>query len=206
MTRYALIGATLALGLALGLAHAQDSRPTEKKVQVAPDFTLTDLDGKDHKLSDYTKAGKIVVLEWFNPGCPFVVRHHEQKTTMKDTYAKYKDKDVVWIAINSGAPGKQGTGKERNAKAVKNWGIAYPLCLDEDGKVGKLYGATTTPHMFVIGKNGAIVYEGAIDDDKRGKKDSPTNYVDAALAATVAGTKVTDTAARPYGCSVKYAK
>jgi peroxiredoxin len=205
MTKHALIGATLALGLTLGLAQAQDDEPAAKS-KAAADFTLTDLDGKTHTLSDYTQAGKIVVLEWFNPGCPFVKKHHAKNTTMKDTYAKYKDKDVVWIAINSGFPGKQGTGKEANARAVKAWGIAYPVCLDEDGKVGRLYGAKVTPHMFVIDKSGTIVYEGAIDNDRSARNLGSTNYVDAALAATIAGTKLADPAARPYGCSVKYGK
>ena len=129
----------------------------------APDFTLTDTEGKTHTLSEYTKQGKIVVLEWFNPGCPWVVRVHEKSDVMTKTAEANKD-SVVWLAINSGAAGKQGHGKELNAEMKKKWNIGYPILLDESGTVGKAFGAKVTPHMFVIAADGTLAYAGAIDD------------------------------------------
>lgn len=170
----------------------------------APDFTLKDTTGKEHKLSDLTKSGKIVVLEWFNSGCPFVVRHHDKYKTMADTAKKYADKNVVWIAINSGAPGKEGYGKD--ADAIKNWKMAYPVLNDETGKVGKLYGAKTTPHMYVIDSKGILAYAGAIDDDRKDEKpaDKKINYVAKALDEITSGKPVTNAETQAYGCSVKY--
>jgi peroxiredoxin len=168
----------------------------------APDFTLTSVDGKSVSLSEFTAAGKTVVLEWFNPDCPFVKKHHMKHDTMKTTHAKYPD--VVWLAVNSGASGKQGHGKERNAEAVKDYGITYPVLLDEDGAVGRLYSAKTTPHMFVI-HDGTLVYAGAIDDDRSPDKLGETNYVVAALDAVLAGGDVAVPETKSYGCSVNYA-
>ena len=149
----------LALSGAAGLALAQSPLPAapvqEPEVaevgQPAPDFTLTDLEGKEFKLSDH--KDKIVVLEWFNPGCPFVVRNHE-KDSLRDTAAELAKQGIVWVAINSGAPGQQGTGRETNQKAAGKWGMKHPILLDEKGLVGRKYGAKTTPHMFVIDAQG----------------------------------------------------
>jgi len=172
--------------------------------KAAPDFTLTDLDGEEHSLSDF--EGKMVVLEWFNPDCPFVKKHHEKNKTMRSTYQEYADKDVVWLAINSGAPGQQGHGKERNGKAVEDYGIAYPLLLDESGEVGMAYGAKTTPHMYVIDTSGTLVYMGAIDDDRSPNKLGETNHVKQSLDAVLAGESPDPAETKSYGCSVKYAK
>ena len=170
----------------------------------APDFTLVDTAGKSHTLSDYTKQGKIVVIEWFNSECPFVKLHHEKQTTMKDTASKFADKNVVWIAINSGAPGKQGHGKD--ADAVKNWKLAYPVLNDETGSVGKLYGAKTTPHMFIVDSKGILAYQGAIDNDAKNEmaKDKKVNYVGQALTELTSGKPVSQAETKAYGCSVKY--
>ncbi|HYF14991.1 MAG TPA: thioredoxin family protein [Phycisphaerales bacterium] len=171
--------------------------------QAAPTFTLKDTSGKEHNLSTILAGGdKVVVLEWFNPDCPVVKMHHGENTTFKDLAGKYKDKPVVFLAINSGAAGKQGAGLERNKKAIGEYGITYPVLLDESGDVGRAYGAKTTPHMFVIGKDGKVAYMGAIDDksDKPGK----TNYVSKALDELLAGTTVSMPETKPYGCSVKY--
>jgi len=170
----------------------------------APDFTLRDLDGKEHSLAALTKSGKIVVLQWFNPECPFVVKHYGENTTFNDMATKYKGKDVVILAINSGAPGKQGVGKERNAKAVKDWKIAYPVLLDESGEIGRKYGAKNTPAMYVIAKDGTLAYTGAIDDDSGADKPGKTNYVTKAVDELLAGTNVSQATTKPYGCSVKY--
>lgn len=194
----------LALQAQPASAGSYAAAPAAKVGDTAPDFNLKDLDGKDVKLADF--KGKIVVLEWFNPGCPFVVKHHSTLDTMKKTAAAYKDKDVVWLAINSGAEGKQGAAKDDNIKAKKDWKIEYPILLDPTGATGKAYGAKTTPHMYVIDKEGKLVYAGAIDNDRGPKKAGDKNYVKNALDEVIAGKKVTDATNEPYGCSVKYGK
>ncbi len=140
-------------------ANKDDKAQGNKVVNIgqeAPAIELKDTDGKTVKLSDF--KGKIVVLEWFNPGCPYVVKHHGKNTTMVDTFNKFKDKGVVWLAINSGAPGNEGAGQEASATAKKEWKIPFPILLDESGKVGKSYGAKNTPAMFVIDANGKLAY------------------------------------------------
>jgi peroxiredoxin len=185
-------------------AHAAEAGGKMTKAEVgqpAPQFALTGLDGKEFRLADH--ANEVVVLEWFNPDCPFVQKHHKKFETMETMAAKYGEKGVVWVAINSGAPGKQGAGKDRNAKAVSDFGIDYPLLLDESGTVGRMYEAKTTPHMFVIDK-GTLVYAGAIDDNRSPATLGETNYVQEALDAVLAGEKVANAQTKPYGCSVKY--
>ncbi|MFO7608921.1 MAG: redoxin domain-containing protein [Candidatus Krumholzibacteriia bacterium] len=171
----------------------------------APDFTLTDTGGGTHSLSALLEAGNVVVLEWFNPDCPFIVKHHQKHKTMDETFAAVKDQGVVWLAVNSGAPGKQGAGVKRNSKAFKDFDMKFPVLLDPEGKVGKAYGALTSPHMFVIAKDGTVAYAGAIDDDRSADTLGGTNHVAAALAAVLAGQPVATAETKPYGCSVKYA-
>lgn len=170
--------------------------------QAAPAFELKDTEGKTVKLSDF--AGKVVVIEWFNPECPYVVKHHSDNKTMANTYAKYKDKGVVWLAINSGAPGKQGAGVELNAQYKKDWKIGYPILIDESGKVGKAYGSKNTPAMFIIDAAGNLAYMGAIDNNNSAKKLGDVNYVDQALGQVLAKETVTAPVTKAYGCSVKY--
>jgi peroxiredoxin len=170
----------------------------------APQFELQDTSGETHSLHDYLTAGHVVVLEWFNPDCPFIKKHHEQHKTMDETYARYRDEGVVWLAVNSGAEGKQGAGLERNQKAVKEFEISFPVLMDPSGKVGRAYGAKTTPHMFVIAADGTVVYAGAIDDDRSAGKLGGTNHVAEALDALLAGQSVPVAETQPYGCSVKY--
>lgn len=172
----------------------------------APDFTLTDTAGNQHTLTAYLQEGKTVVLEWFNPDCPFIVKHHVKHKTMNETFAAVKDHDVVWLAINSGAEGKQGFGLERNRKAVADYGIPFPVLLDPEGRVGRLYGAKTTPHMFIITPDGKVAYCGAIDDDRSPVEPGRTNHVLQALNQLLQGEAVTTALTDPYGCSVKYAK
>jgi peroxiredoxin len=169
--------------------------------QAAPDFTLEDTTGGTFTLSE--QRGKRVVLEWFNPGCPYVVRAHEAGCL--ETYpAEAISEGVVWVAINSGAAEKQGAGADTNAKAAEKWGMSYPILLDESGEVGRAFGAKTTPHMFVIDEEGVLVYAGAIDDDPRGKLGAErTNYVETALREMQTGA-VSTPETKPYGCSVKY--
>lgn len=174
----------------------------------APDFALSGLDGRPVKLADF--KGKLVVLEWFNPGCPFVKASHT-KGSLIDAAARHARDGVIWLAINSGAPGKQGQGLEVNQAAAKTFGLAHPILLDESGAVGRAYGATNTPHLFVIDKEGKVAYRGAIDNSPDGERGAPTggslvNYVDAALADLAAGRAVTVAQTKAYGCGVKYAK
>lgn len=172
----------------------------------APDFTAVDTDGKTVNLASVLKDGNtIVVLQWFNADCPFIVKHYRDTKTFNDLAAKYEGKAVKFFAVCSSAKGQQGGGQERNAKAKKDWNIPYPILLDEAGTIGKAYGATNTPHMFVIAKDGKIAYNGAIDDD-RGNGIGKTNYVAKAVDELLAGTNVTMAKTRPYGCNVKYAK
>ncbi|AGP33475.1 thioredoxin family protein [Sorangium cellulosum] len=186
-------------------AKAAQAPATQAKIgQPAPDFTLPDLDGKPVKLADY--KGKTVVLEWFNPGCPFVQLAH-RKGGLKGVPAQHTQKGVVWLAINSGAPGKQGTTREENVKAKQEFGMSYPLLIDEKGDVGRAYGAQRTPHMYVIDPQGTLVYAGAIDSTKGGEPEPDeqvTNYVDAALAELTAGKPVSTKETEAFGCTVKY--
>jgi len=181
-----------------GNAHGKAAKPGD----VAPTFTLTDTEGKTYSLDSH--AGKIVVLEWFNPTCPFVVKQHQVTKTINDLARTYSAKGVVFYGINSGAPGNDGSGVEINAKARKDWGIEFPILLDESGDTGKAYGAKNTPLMVVIGTDGKIAYWGAIDDDSSAKTPGKTNYVAKALDEILAGKPVTTKETRPYGCSVKY--
>ncbi len=172
--------------------------------QKAPDFALRDLDGNNVKLSDF--RGKTVVLEWFNPECPFVKKNHGEGP-LKDMAKKVAEKGVVWLAVNSNAPGKQGHGAAVNREGKQRFGLSHPVLLDETGEVGRLYGATNTPHMYVVDPAGVLAYRGAIDNapdgDPRG--DRLVNYVEAALADLGAGRPVATPEVKAYGCSVKYA-
>ncbi len=176
--------------------------------QPAPDFTLSDLDGKPVRLADF--KGKIVVLEWFNPGCPYVVAAHT-KGSLVDAAAKASKQGVIWLAINSGAPGKQGAGAELNRKARADWKIGHPVLLDEAGTVGKAYGATNTPHLFVIDAAGKLAYRGAVDNSPDGERASPqggtlVEYAAAAVDDLRAGRPVKVSSTKAYGCGVKYAQ
>lgn len=174
--------------------------------KAAPDFALKDLNGKEVKLSSY--KGKTVVLEWFNPGCPFVKKSHTVGSLV-DTAKRQSKNGVVWLAINSGAPGKQGADLAGNVEAAKTWSLEHPILRDESGAVGKAYGATNTPHMFVIDKKGVLVYAGAIDNSPDGEGKAAeggklVNHVDAALADVAAGKAVATPSSKAYGCGVKY--
>lgn len=142
---------------AFTFTHVSTARAAAQTGQAAPDFTLTDLDGQTHRLADY--KGKIVVLEWVNPECPFVKKHYESGNLPETQKAAVAD-GVVWLTINSGHEGAQGAYAPAQAKAWLQEQGAAPTayCRDEDGTVGRLYGAKTTPHMFVIDAQGQLVY------------------------------------------------
>lgn len=166
-------------------------------------FALKNYDGKEVKLADY--KGKIVVLEWFNYDCPFSRYHHESVPTMENLAKKYKSKGVQFLAINSTHYQKA----EDNAAFAKKFKVTYPILDDRTGKVGRLYKAQRTPHMFVIDPNGLLVYQGAIDNAPLGKvapdAKEKVNYVDKALAELTTGKAITIQKTKPYGCTVKYA-
>jgi peroxiredoxin len=193
---------TVAAGMIAGFALAQEAQVGK----AAPDFTLTDTAGKTHSLSAF--KGKVVVLEWTNPDCPFVKKHYDAGN-MQNLQKTWTGKDVVWLAVNSSAPGKQGNYPAEKWTSLMKEKNAAPtaVLLDADGKAGKLYGAKTTPHMFVIDQAGLLVYDGAIDDkpspDPASLKDAK-NYISAALESTLAGKPVETPSTKPYGCSVKY--
>jgi len=199
----------LLLILASGLFMLSVGGPALAEVapgDTAPDFTLKDTDGQEHHLQQYLDAGKTVVLEWFNPDCPFIKKHHKNSRNMNEIFAKVKDHDVVWLAINSSAAGKEGAGLGRNQKAHKNYEMPFPILMDESGTVGRSYAAKTTPHMFVISSKGEVMYNGAIDDNRSPTAMGKVNYVTSALHAVLSGEKVAEPTTRPYGCSVKYSK
>ena len=172
----------------------------------APDFSVTDSKGKTQSVSQY--KGKYVVLEWFNPECPFVKKHYNPGN-MQKLQKEFTDKGVVWLAIDSSAPGKEGNlTPEQAEKKMTEWKThATALVLDQDGKAGQAYGAKNTPHMFIINPEGKIIYAGAIDSKATPNPadiSSSTNYVKVALDESMAGKPVSTASTRPYGCSVKY--
>ncbi len=177
--------------------------PTAEVGKAAPAFSLTDMAGTAHQLSDF--KGKIVVLEWTNPNCPFVNRVYSTGI-MSSLQKEHVGKGVVWLAINSTSEdhGDFETAASL-AKIYTEWGAGFSgLLMDADGTVGRLYEAKTTPHMYIIDAKGMLVYAGGLDDDPRGNKSEKTNYVRDALDNLMAGTAVMTSTTRPYGCSVKY--
>lgn len=173
----------------------------------ARDFRLTDSNGRNHSLAQY--RGKMVVLEWNNPGCPYVQKHYNSGN-MQRSQATARAQGVVWLTVNSGAPGKQGhmNGAQANAFVGEQKAAPAAYLLDPRGVVGKAYAATTTPEMFVITPQGRVAYMGAIDDKPTNKvEDVPAarNHVLAALDELRAGKPVSQARTRSYGCSVKYA-
>ncbi len=170
----------------------------------APGFTLPNTDGTAVSLAQF--QGKTVVLEWFNPDCPFVVAAHSGEGVLRALPGRTSSDQVAWLAINSGAASKQGADKKRNVAARKEYAMDYPVLLDADGAVGKAYGATNTPHIFIVDPKGTLVYAGAVDNAPMGKLETPpmVNYVEAALADIAAGRPVAQPTTKAVGCSVKY--
>jgi len=211
-----LIGLT-AVSLVTGTATADEKRMESAKVTAmpatqaeigkpAPDFTLVGADGESYTLSSFKDM--YVVLEWVNFDCPFVKKHYGSGN-MQGLQKEYTGKEVVWLSICSSAPGKQGffNGDDLTERLKNEGSKATAYLLDSDGKVGKMYGAKTTPNMFVIDPKGTLVYAGAIDDKPSFKQDDiagAQNYVRLALDSAMKGKPVEVSSSEPYGCSVKY--
>ena len=182
------------------LANAELNKP-------APAFAAVGADGKPVKLDAY--KGKTVVLEWTNHECPFVVKHYDSgniPSLQKDAAGK----GVVWLQVVSSAPGKQGFVDGAAAQKLNGTRNAAPTAtvLDPDGKIGKAYGAQTTPHIFIVNADGQLVYKGGIDSiPSSNKADLPKaeNYVVSALKSISAGKPIEKANTKPYGCSIKYA-
>jgi len=173
----------------------------------APDFTLRDTFGKEHRLSGY--KGKIVVLEWLNHNCPFVAKLYPTDIPglMPQLQRKYTEKGVIWLSINSTNPDHKDfvTAEEANNLTQKKHARPTAVLIDDEGKVGKLYGAKTTPQIFIINEEGILVYAGAFDDNPTPRvTGNERNYVAAALDELLSGKPVSLPQTRQYGCSVKY--
>jgi len=201
---------TLLAALAAAALAAFSPQATAQAVvgQAAPAFTLTDSNGKTHTLAEL--KGSPVVLEWWNYRCPFVGKHYGSGN-MQGLQKQWTAKGVSWLTVSSSGAGKEGyvDGAQANAIMKERGGAPSAILLDHDGRVGRAYGARTTPHMFVIDARGTLVYAGGIDDrpstdqaDIAGAR----NYVEAALGEVTAGRPVTVASSQPYGCAVKYAQ
>jgi peroxiredoxin len=192
--------ALLAATTGLGFAEVEIGK-------AAPKFTLPDTNGKTHSLADL--KGKYVVLEWYQPDCPFVGKQY-RSGNMQGLQKEFTAKGVVWLSIDSSAPGEEGNypADKLNQFAARDAAARTALLLDPAGDVGRLYGAQTTPDMYIIDPNGILVYKGAIDNKRStdlADVKTATNYVKTALDSVLAGKPVSTTSTRPYGCSVKYA-
>ncbi|MBI39616.1 MAG: thioredoxin family protein [Leptospiraceae bacterium] len=200
---------SIATLLILAALHCEQERNSVSQAipgEPAPAFSLVDSTGNTHNLSDY--EGSFVVLEWINYDCPYVRKHYESGN-MQALQKEYSEKGVIWLAINSSAPGKQGHfSSEEIASRSESHGANFKAyLLDEGGETGLAYGAKTTPHMYVINPQGVLIYAGAIDDKPTSNlKDieGATNYVRQALEAAMNGKPVAKSRTRAYGCSVKY--
>ena len=177
--------------------------------QAAPDFSAVDTAGTTRRLSDF--KGKLVVLEWTNPGCPFVVKHYSGNAggNMQGLQKEFTGKGVVWLSVNSTEP---GSGDYLAPAQLGSWmkdksGTPTATLMDESGQIGQRYGAKTTPHMYIVSPQGKLIYAGGIDSVPSARVDdikTATNYVRQGLNEALGGKTISMAQARPYGCSVKY--
>jgi len=202
LTMAVLLAVATGLVFVIGAFGPIANEPEAEVGKAAPAFSLTDLNGNTVSLADF--KGKVVVLEWTNPNCPFVQRLYRDEIMTK-VQKKYTDK-VVWLSVNSTSkPHQDYLEPSALAAKYKEWKADHDaMLMDEDGTVGKMFDAKTTPHMYIIDAKGVLVYNGGIDDDPRGNKSERVNYVEAALDELIAGKAVGTTTSKPYGCSVKY--
>ena len=199
-----LFAATAALAL---MATATTASAKIANGTSVTDMTVTDSNGKQHNLSDFT--GKRVVLEWTNDGCPYVQKHYDTDNMQTLQKEATLDGDTVWLSIVSSAPGKQGyvSGDGANELTTSRGAAPTAVVLDPAGNMGKTFAAKTTPHMYIIDEVGTLVYQGAIDDNSSARKSTVAgakNYVRAAISDLDAGRSVAESDTAPYGCSVKY--
>lgn len=192
-----------ALIASVSASRADDKKASHKAAvgQPAPAFSATDQNGKPVNLSDF--AGKVVVLEWFNDGCPYVQKFYD--TGKMNQFARSaREKGVVWLAVNT----TKGRTAADNKSVADKWNIDRPILTDSDGaKIARAYGAKTTPHMFVIAPDGTLAYSGAIDnrpDPDPKSLEGADNYVNAAIDLLLAGKELSTRETKPYGCGVKY--
>jgi hypothetical protein len=200
--------AVMAAAVALGATFLMSSNAVAAPVvgQKAPDFVAVDTAGKQHRLSDF--AGKFVVLEWTNPGCPFV-RKHYGSGNMPATQKAATEKGVVWLAVNSTERAASDYLKPAALDAWMKEHSAAPtaVLMDEDGVIGRAYAARTTPHLYIIDPKGVLVYAGGIDSIASSRVEdikTATNYVNQALGEAFGGKPISAATTRPYGCSIKY--
>jgi len=179
---------------------ASSASPSAELGHPAPDFELADQDGQLRRLSDF--AGKPVVLEWFNPACPYVVSAHRDGA-LADCARELAQQGVAWLAINSGASDEAGNSLEQNRAAREEFGMQHPLLFDPSGRVGRMYQARCTPHLFVIDAQGLLVYSGALDNAQEESREEPLHYVRRALEEMKSG-QVAIPRTRPYGSFVNY--
>jgi hypothetical protein len=199
----ALLNIALGAAALLAIFFAPDAQATVAPGQPAPDFTVTDVAGKSHKLSDY--RGKIVILEWLNPACPYVLRHY-RSGNMPSTQAAAAAEGAIWLQVNSTAMGDLDPAATADWQKKQNV-VATGYVRDQSGKLGRLFAAETTPHLYVIARDGTLAYQGAIDDQPNAIQANTMdahNYVKAALTALKAGKPVETATTKPYGCGVKY--
>lgn len=211
MKRMLNVASLLTLALLMGGCGADAAPPPSPYPapaigKSAPAFQAVDTYGKAHTLSQY--RGKWVVLEWLNHECPYVRKHYDNNV-MQALQKKYADKGVVWLSVVSSAPGKQGhySNDKANALTKEKGAAPHAVLIDESGTVGGIYGARTTPHMFVINPEGTLVYMGGIDDKPSSRASDLKGarpHVDMALQEAMAGKPVSVPTSQPYGCSVKY--
>jgi len=198
------LGVLLLLAGGVSIASAQSEAAVG---EAAPTFVLPDTDGEEHSLADY--EGQYVVLEWLNFECPFVGKHYGSGN-MQALQETYTEKDVVWLSIVSSAEGRQGYFPPAEMQTQKQKHDAHmdAILMDPSGEVGRTYGATVTPHMYVINPEGELIYKGGIDDKPTTDEadvEGATNYVRNALTQAMNGEEVSPKTAQPYGCTVKYA-
>jgi len=207
-TKLRMMTTTMSVALCAGLLAAAGAARAEAVVgQPAPAFSATDAAGKTVALADY--KGKYVVLEWVNPGCPFVQKHYDSGN-MPATQKASTAKGVVWLAVNSTekASGDYLAPAELSVWMARKGGAPTATLMDTDGKVGRAYGARTTPHMYVVDSQGRLVYAGAIDSKPSANPadiKTATNYVSQAVSEALAGKPVSQPTSSAYGCSIKYA-
>jgi peroxiredoxin len=205
-SRRAALAALAAGALAIGFAMTTTSKANVQTGNLAPGFTATDSNGKEHSLAAY--KGKTVILEWTNHECPYTVKHYVTGN-MQELQKSATGDGAVWLTVVSSKPGSQGhvNGLEANKLTDDRKAVPTAVLLDPKGGLGKLFGASTTPHMYIIDKAGMLVYAGAIDDNSSSSQSSvkgARNYVREALSAMAAGKPIQTASTRPYGCSVKY--